>query len=112
MEKIFTYHIGLDDISSRELERLALYYIADARSRSLSLYQFELHAVDSVQLNGAIAKLARLFHRLKKEGKLSVFVRADELGGGSTEAEYLINRFPYLSDQVDQDAPGRVLMLN
>lgn len=90
------------DINGRDTDTLyteLLYAIAVAKTEGASLLRLVLFCEE--EINGERLALAEGKHlrRLKREGRIRLFVYADAIGEDTTEAAYLLNKYPTLAEE-------------
>lgn len=90
-EKTFT------DGSNDEIAMRVAFAIAEARVLGADLLKITVAAGDEKAAGRIHAATVRTLRRLKKEGKVQVYLPSDDFGTGATEAVYLQNIFPDLA---------------
>ena len=90
----------LNGIDTKELSARLSFDIATARNSDFSLvkYFFDNNGSDKFQK----ALTARL-REIKKQGRIAFFVSSKDFLSGTTEAEYLFNKFPELKNETARD---------
>ena len=74
--------------ASAVLETEIMFSVASARAQGIDFLKIDTKA-------GGVKNAAeKLLRQLKKQGRIQLFVDAGELRGSSTEAQYLINKYP------------------
>ena len=73
---------------SSVLETEVMFSVASARAQGI-----EFLKIDTKE-SGVKNAVAKVLRQLKKQGRIQLFVDASELRGSSTEAQYLINKYP------------------
>ena len=68
-----------------------LYSIASARANQMDFLKLILNLDQGEKI---ATNTTRVLKSLKKQGRIELYISSDELGGDSTEAEYLRNKFP------------------
>ena len=90
----------LNGIEKKELSSRLLFDIATARSSGLPLAKFILNKTESERLEKPLITALRA---IKKKGKITFFVSSLDFSRGSTETEYLFNKFPELSTEQNEE---------
>lgn len=70
-----------------------LYLIASSRASDMEIIRFDVEADSSDRI---ISYAIKILKSLKKQGKVGVFISAQDIIGESKEAEYLKNKYPEL----------------
>ena len=87
-------------VSYAELNTEVRFNIADARSDGSELVRLLVCA--SSDAARAVNCLKRVLRAMKRSNKIEFFISESELYGGSTEAEFLLNKYnAFLPEQVD-----------
>ena len=90
------------DIQGNDADTLyteILYALAVARTEGESLVRLVITPEEDTDAGKLSLAAARHLRRLKKEKKIGVFVLSAELSSDSTEAAYLLNKYPSLDKE-------------
>lgn len=90
------------DIQGNDADTLyteILYALAVARTEGESLVRLVITPEEDADAGKLSLAAARHLRRLKKEKKIGVFVLSAELSSDSTEAAYLLNKYPSLDKE-------------
>ena len=90
----------LNGIEKIELPTKLLFDIATARNSGYALTKFILDKAAGEKSHKALVTALRT---LKKKGKITFFVSSLEFSEGSTETEYLFNKFPDIKKEAQDD---------
>lgn len=77
------------------LETEIMFSVASARAQEIEFLKIDFSADNGEQIKAAALKQLRA---LKKQGRIQLFVVAEDIHGSSTEAQYLVNKYPNISD--------------
>jgi hypothetical protein len=77
--------------ASTALETEIMFSVASARAQKIEFLKIDIGREKEGGARAAVLKLLRL---LKKQGRIQLFVDVRDLRGTSTEAQYLINKYP------------------
>jgi len=87
---------NLNSIDTKELSTKLAFDIATARSSSFQLVKFTFDAKVGERFTKAVN--ARL-KEMKKQGRIVLFVSSKEFSNQTTELQYLLNKFPSISEE-------------
>ena len=90
----------LNGIDKNEFSSRLLFDIATARSSAYPLTKFVL---DKAEWEKNQKSLVNALRTLKKKGKITFFVCSLDFPKGSTESEYLFNKFPDIAKEALDD---------
>lgn len=85
----------LKNTVSSLMENEILFAVASARAQGKPFLKLEFDVRQGEKAEQCAAKILRA---LKKRGRIEFFVAAKELGGASTEAQYIRNKYPTISE--------------
>jgi hypothetical protein len=88
----------LKDTESKELSVVLKFDVATARHLN---YQLLCLKLDENSEPKFIKNMTVCLKDMKKKGIIDLFVCSDDLYSGSTEAEYMLNKFPFLNNKDD-----------
>ncbi len=83
--------------NSLEIETEIKFHIAAARALNTDLFNIYFDSNESKNISGHMSSALKILRAEKKAGKILLFIAANELSNQSTEAAYLINKYPYIS---------------
>ena len=90
----------LNGIDKNELTTRLLFDIATARNSGYTLAKFILTKSTGEKAEKALINALRT---MKKQGRITFFVSSADFSKGSTETEYLFNKFPELKREKEDD---------
>ncbi len=90
----------LNGIEKKELNARLLFDIATARNSGYPLAKFILSKDEAEKNQKALINVLRA---IKKKGRITFFVSSLDFSHGSTETEYLFNKFPELVKEQKDD---------
>ncbi len=90
----------LNGIDKKELNSRLLFDIATARNSGCPLVKFVLSKEEGEKNQ---KNLINALRAIKKKGKISLFASSLDFSKGSTETEYLLNKFPELVKEKNDD---------
>lgn len=98
----------LKNASQAAVETEIMYNVASARANGKVLLKFvaDGEAADKILLHSI-----RVLKRLKRDGRIKLFVPAEEIGGSTTEAEYMRNKRPDAVELCGSDANAIMVMI-
>ena len=91
----------MNGIDSKELSAKLLFDIATARNSGFSLVKFILAKDADEKIKKALVSRLR---DAKKRGMITFFASALDFDKGTTEVEYLLNKYPSLKEENDGTA--------
>ena len=98
-------YIRLSTDERSPLETEVRFLIASATVDEKELLTLAFDGSDDTTKRRTSHHLRRILNALKKEGKISFYVDQDNLDSGSTEAEFLKNKYPEQLVSRNNDAP-------
>ena len=90
----------LNGIEKNEINTRLLFDIATARSSNYPLVKFILNFEEGEK---NLKILTNALRTLKKKGKITFFTSSLDFSKGSTETEYLFNKFPEILNEKKDD---------
>ena len=90
------------------VETEILYNIASARANKVEILRFSPSQVENEK---ALSAAIRVLRGLKKQGKIRLFILSQDLFSDSTEAEYLRNKYPDISEICDEKEKTIIVMV-
>ena len=82
------------------------YNIAAARAEGAELVRFELTTEEERSRRRRYTSVLFRLRQLKREGIIQFFATEDDFANNTTEAVYLLNKYPELSETVNDAAFG------
>lgn len=87
-------HIDLSGTCYADLDTEVRFSVADSRASGIELIELSLSAVATEQDGKRIANcLTRVLRSMAKESLIEFFIPVDSLHSGSTEGEFLLNKY-------------------
>ena len=90
------------------LETEIMFSVASARAQGIDFLKIDILGEKAAGIKSASSKLLR---SLKKQGRIQLFVDVRELGGVSTEAQYLTNKYPEIPDLFANDTEAIIVKI-
>ena len=94
--------------ASSTLETEIMFAVASARAQGIEFLKIDISADKESGMKSAVAKHLR---QLKKQGRIQLFVDVRDLHGTSTEAQYLINKYPEAPETLGNDETSVIVKL-
>lgn len=79
-----------------------MYHIASAKSLGFDLVRFDI-ICDSSETERRVATVGKILKSAKRNGYIQLFVLSDDFDNGSTEVEYMKNKYPDLLNDVSDE---------
>ncbi len=98
--------ISLDYMKPDYLMTELRFNIAAARAERMELIHLELAADDDRLRRREYTSVLVRLRQLKREGVIQFFAAEDDFAGSTTEAVYLLNKYPELSALADTSGDG------
>lgn len=100
---MFDYiYLNTNETASTDLELRFLIASASFEKRELVAVAFSVE--DETASKKFLQKAKRILSALKREGKINFYVPYDDIEDGSTESEFLKNKYlPYLTKKAEND---------
>ena len=95
----------IEDMNYESLHTEILFRIAEAKARSCRLISFNM-PVDKDRL---LADACRVLKEAKKKGKVQLFAIPSDFERQTTEAKYLINKYPDILNDAPEEE-GRIFV--
>ena len=89
-------------ITCEQIKTELLFFIASAKARGFELLRLNIPMVsDEKKEQSRHNSLKRLLATAQRQGIIELYILCEELSGSSTEAEYLKNKYPSITDEMD-----------
>ena len=75
-----------------------LYFIVSARALNKDLIRLNFSGFDPDKIEAKVLSVIRILKSVKREGRIQLYIHSSDLNGNSTESQYLLNKYPSLSE--------------
>ena len=75
-----------------------MYFVASANSLGKTLIKLTLDEYSEDKLPTKITTVERVLKGMKRDGRIQLYIYSANLGGESTESQYLYNKYPSISN--------------
>ena len=86
-------YINIKQEDRAVMETEIRFQIATATVEALELLTLAINSEDEIQTKKCAGQIKRILSQLKKEGRVSFFIEHCNLNNGSTESEFLKNKY-------------------
>ena len=93
---------------SSAIETEIMFSVASARAQGMEILKIDFSANDG---DGVASTVAKQLRALKKEGRIQLFVSTDAIHGSSTEAQYLVNKYPNIADILKEEEKAIIVKI-
>lgn len=87
----------------KDITTEVLFKVASARASNVSVIRFDIKKSDR-ESERVYSFLSRVLRGMKKRGSIQFFVTKEGFSRSATEAQYILNVFPEVSESIPNDA--------